>query len=140
MAYAVLVERTVPIPRARVFAQFTDFGGIAKLMPEAIESCRVDGQGVGAVRHLTLKGVPGSIVERMECAYDGRVFSYSIINDTGLPFDRYHAVVELADAPGGGTKISYGSNWVAKGAPEQEVRTMVSGLYNGIIDAIAKAG
>lgn len=138
MAYDVLVERTIPLARAKVFAALTDFGGIGKLLPDAIESCKLEGQGVGALRTVKLKGTPGTVVERLEAAYDQRLFSYSIVAECPLPFDKYHAVVTLADAPNGGCQIAYGSNWVAKGAPESEVRSMLTGLYNGIIDALAK--
>ena len=46
MAYSVLVERTLAAPRAKVFAALMDFGGINKLLPDAIESCTLEGQGI----------------------------------------------------------------------------------------------
>jgi Polyketide cyclase / dehydrase and lipid transport len=138
MAYGVLVDRTVPVSRAKVFACLMDFGGVGKLLPDAVESCELKGSGVGATRTIKLKGTPGTIVERLECAYEQQVFSYSIVAECPLPLDHYHAVVTLADAPNGGCRIAWGSNWVAKGAPEAEVKTMLTGLYNGLIDQIAK--
>jgi uncharacterized protein YndB with AHSA1/START domain len=138
MAYSVLVERTVAAPRSKVYAALVDFGGINKLLPDAIESCKLEGSGIGANRHIVLKGQPGKVVERLEAAYDGHLFSYSIVAESPLPLEHYHAVVQLEDAPNGGTYIAYGSNWVAKGAPEAEVKAMLTGLYNAIIDALAK--
>ena len=138
MAYAVLVERTIPVARSKVFASLMDFGGVSKLLPDAVETCKLSGSGIGATRTITLKGTPGTVVERLECAYEQQVFSYSIVAECPLPLDHYHAVVTLADAPGGGTKIAWGSNWVAKGAPEAEVKTMLTGLYGSLIDALAK--
>lgn len=138
MAYSVLVERTLAVPRAKVFAALMDFGGINKLLPDAIESCTLEGNGIGSCRHIVLKGQPGKVVERLEAAYDGHLFSYSIVAESPLPLDNYHAVVQLEDAPNGGCYIAWGSNWVAKGAPEADVKGMLSGLYNAIIDALAK--
>lgn len=138
MTYGVLVDRTVPVSRAKVFACLMDFGGIGKLLPDAVESCELKGSGIGAQRFVKLKGTPGQIVERLECAYEQQVFSYSIVAECPLPLDHYHAVVTLADAPNGGCRIAWGSNWVAKGAPEAEVVTMLTGLYNNLIDQIAK--
>ena len=138
MAYSVLVERTVAVPRSKVYAALVDFGGINKILPDAIESCTLEGSGIGACRHIVLKGQPGKVVERLEAAYDGHLFSYSIVAESPLPLGHYHAVVQLEDAPNGGTYIAYGSNWVAKGAPEADVKAMLTGLYNAIIDAIAK--
>lgn len=140
MPYSVLVEKTIPVSRAKVFAALTDFGGIAKLVPDLIESIKLQGSGVGALRTITLKGTPGTVVERLESAFDGRLFSYSIVAECPLPFEHYHAVVELADAPNGGCQVKYGSNWVAKGASLDEVKGLLTGLYSTIIDNIAKAG
>lgn len=138
MAYSVLVERTIAKPRAKVFEALMDFGGIGKLLPDAIESCTLEGNGIGSCRHIVLKGQPGKVVERLEAAYDGHLFSYSIVAECPLPLDNYHAVVTLEDAPNGGCYVAWGSNWVAKGAPEADVKGMLSGLYNAIIDAMAK--
>ena len=139
MAYGALVERTVPVPRATIYALLADFGGIGKLMGDAVESCELEGSGVGAVRRVRARGVAGEMVERLEAALPGQLISYSIVAECSLPLDHYCAVVTLADAPGGGCAISWGSNWVAKGAPEESVRRMLTGLYNSIIDALLRA-
>ena len=104
MAYGVLVERTIPVARSKVFACLMDFGGIGKLLPDAIETCTLTGSGIGALRTIKLKGTPGTVVERLECAYEQQVFSYSIVAECPLPVDHYHAVVTLSDAAVGGTK------------------------------------
>lgn len=136
MPYAALVERTVPISRARFFAGLMDFGGVAKLAPEAVDAVECEGEGLGAVRTVHIKGLPGPVIERLDVASGERVFAYSIINETALPLEHYIAVVELADAPDGGCVVRWGSNWVAKGQPEADVRAMVSALYERLIDGI----
>src|SRR5262245_15045113 len=140
MGYGALVERTVPVPRARIYALLADFGGIGKLMGETVEACDCTGSGVGAVRRVRVRGVAGELVERLEAALPDQLISYSIIEDCSLPIDKYCAVVTLADAPGGKCAIRWGSNWVAKGAPEDSVRRMLTGLYDSIIDALERAG
>ncbi|MBI5616227.1 MAG: SRPBCC family protein [Gammaproteobacteria bacterium] len=140
MAYCVLVERTIPVPRAKVFATLMDFGGIDKLLPDMIESIRLEGNGIGALRHIKIKDLPGTVVERLEASYDGHVFSYSIVAENPLPFDHYHANVTVEDAENGGSYVAYGSNWVPRGTTVEEVKGMLNGLYNAIIDAIAKRG
>ncbi len=140
MPYAVVVEKTVPISRQRFFAELMDFGGVAKLSPEAVDGVECEGEGLGAVRTVRIKGLPTPVVERLDVAYDERVFAYSIINETALPLERYIAVVELADAAGGGCHVRWGSNWVAKDRPAADVRTMLIGLYTTLIDGIARIG
>jgi len=138
MAYGALVERTSPMSRTEFFARLADFGGIGKFMPE-VESVEMQGDGVGAVRTVRVRGVPGAMEERLEALVDGRLLSYSIINETPLPLERYHAVVELDDASGGGCRVRWGSNWVAKGVPDAQVREMLVGLYGRLIDGISGA-
>lgn len=141
MAYAALVERTIPVSRAKIYSLLVDeFGAIDKLMGDAVESCKVEGNGVGMVRHVRAKGVAGVLSERLDTAYDGRVFSYSLVGESSLPLEYYVAVVTLADAPNGGCAISWGSNWAPKGAPVESVRKMLTGLYESLIDALVRAG
>ena len=136
MAYAALVERTVPLSRAEFFSRLADFGGIGKFAPE-VEKVTLRGEGVGAVRTVYVQGIPIGMEERLEALVDGRLLSYSIINETPLPMERYHAVVELDDAPGGGCRVRWGSNWIAKGVDDATVQTMLVGLYERLIEGIA---
>lgn len=138
MTYAVVVEKTVPISRQRFFAGLMDFSGVGKLAPESVDEVECEGEGLGAVRTVHIKGLPGPVIERLDVAYDERVFAYSIINETALPLRNYIAVVELADAPGGGCVVRWGSNWVAKDQPEANVRKMLTQLYTTLIDGIVR--
>lgn len=140
MAYSVLVERTVKLPPQKVYARLADFGGIGKLLAEDVDRVTMRGEGIGSVRVVRLKGAPEDLEERLEALVENRLMSYSLIKNTVLPIEQYHAVVDLTPAAGGGTTIRWGSNWVAKGAPEAEIKPMLSGLYNKIIDSIEKAG
>lgn len=137
MAYDALVERKVAKPRARIFATLTDFGGVGRILPDAVKACECVGSGVGAVRTITL-GDGGKVVERLEVAHDQTVFGYSIIENNAIPVENYFAVVILTDTADGGTNVLYGSNWTAKGAPESDVRGSLEGLYNAIIDGVVK--
>lgn len=139
MPYGALVERTVPVPRAAIYRMLADFGGIGALMGDAVESCECAGSGVGAVRRVRVRGVAGELVERLEALLPDQLFAYSIVEECSLPIDHYCAVVTLSDAPDGGCAIAWGSNWVAKGAPEDSVRRMLTGLYDSIIDALLRA-
>jgi len=138
MPYAVVVERTVPVSRSRFFAELMDFGGVGKLSPESVDKVECEGEGLGAVRTVYIKGMPGSVIERLDVAYDERVFAYSILNETALPLRHYIAVVELEDAPGGGCRVRWGSNWEPKPGREADVRQMLTQLYNQLIDGIVR--
>lgn len=140
MAYDALLERTVSLPRHRVYERLADFGGVAQLVPDEVESLTIRGEGIGSVRSVRVRGLLGVLEERLEALVEGRLVSYSMINETAMPFDRYHAVVQLEDAPGGGCYIRWGSNWIARGAPESDVREMVTTLYERLIDGVVRLG
>lgn len=138
MAYKASYEADVKSSRQKVFAALMDFGGIDKLLPAgAIISLTCEGQGIGAVRTIQLGeavGFPGQVIERMDAAYDERLFAYSIMGVPSLPIDEYVAVVELSDNDDGGCHVNWSSNWVATGAmTEAEMAPTLEGLYAAIV-------
>lgn len=139
MGYNVLVEKNLAMPRSKVFSALMDFGGVAKILPDGIESCTLAGSGVGSVRTIKLKA-GGGVKERLEVAYDNSVFAYSITENSALPVENYFACVTLSDDGKGGTNAAWGSNWTAKGASEDEVKAALTGLYTALLDGIAKLG
>ncbi len=139
MPYNVEVKKNVALPRAKIFAALTDFGGVAKILPEAIKSCTLVGSGVGSVRNIVLAD-GGTVSERLEMAHNQSVFAYSITANTALPVENYFACVTLADGANGSTDVVWASNWTAKGAPESDIKPMLEGLYTALLDGIAKAG
>jgi hypothetical protein len=134
--YKVLVEKTVAMPRKKLFDALMDFGGLETLMPDMVASCDVTGSGVGASRDIKLKD-GGRIVERLDVAYGDTVFGYSITYNDAMPFENYCAVVTLEDA-GSSTVARWGSNWNAKGATDAEVAESLTGLYTVVLDEIHK--
>ncbi len=139
MAYNVEVKKNLALSRAKVFAALTDFGGVAKILPDAIKSCELVGSGIGSVRNIVLAD-GGKVSERLEMAHDQRVFAYSITANNALPVENYFACVTLADGANGSTDVVWASNWTAKGTPESDIKAMLEGLYTALLDGIAKAG
>lgn len=134
--YKVLVEKTLDLPRKKVFDILVQFGGLEKILPEMIESVAVTGSGVGALRDVVLKG-GGKVTERLDVAYDNRVFAYSIVFNDALPLENYCAVVTLEDA-GAKTVARWGSNWNTKGISDGEAVTMLTGLYSNLLSGLHK--
>jgi len=134
--YKVLVERTLPMPRRQVFDLLVQFGGLEKILPDMIERIDLTGSGIGALRSVKLKN-GGTVVERLEIAHDERVFAYSITYNDAMPFKDYCAVVTLAHE-GGGTRAAWGSNWNPDGASEEEIKTMLNGLYATLLEGLHK--
>lgn len=138
MAYNACYETDVKSSRQKVFAALMDFGGIDKLLPAgAVTSISCEGKGVGAIRTIQLgepSGYPGEVVERLDLAYDEKLFAYSILGTPSLPIDEYVAVVELSDNADGGCHVKWCSNWVpTNGMSEADMRPVLEGLYGTLI-------
>ncbi|HMM77252.1 MAG TPA: SRPBCC family protein [Gammaproteobacteria bacterium] len=134
--YKVSVERTLDMPRKQVFGILTQFGGLEKILPDMIDALELVGSGLGALRKIKVTA-GGTVIERLDAAYDERLFAYTITYNDALPFENYCAVVTLEDA-GGKTRACWSSNWDAKGASEEEIKTMLTGLYGTLLEGLYK--
>jgi hypothetical protein len=123
-----------------VFKDISDFGNLTRLA--VIESCTVEGSGVGAVRTVTFTNKNlGVVVERLE-SYDPstRTLSYRIINDDCLlPVENYLATVKVLEDSPQACILEWGSVFTPRGASEQEVRPMFEGFYQEAIDVTRRA-
>jgi hypothetical protein len=120
-----------------VWALLRDFGGVDKFAG-GVESCTVEGEGIGAVRTLSLPGGL-QLQERLE-SFDeaGRTLSYAIIGDAPLPLSDYLSTIRLSE-DGDGCGIEWSSTFEPKGVDEAQARTMVEGIYKGGIAGLKKA-
>lgn len=135
----VNIKEKVTASADDVWRVLSDFGGIEPT--EMIAGCTVEGDGVGAVRTITLKG-GGEIVERLESLDDSaRVFRYAIINECPLPVQNYSATVAIRDAGASAAEVDWTGNFEPSGAPEEQVVALVEGIYRaGIQRARNKLG
>jgi len=118
-----------------VWGLLEDFGGIGRFT-EGLESCTVEGEGVGAVRTIRLPGL--EMQERLE-SFDAarRTLQYAIVAGP-LPLESYLATIAVTD-DGDGARIDWSSTFEPKGIPEDQARRMIEGVYNGGIAGIKKA-
>tara|TARA_Y100000590_G_scaffold69161_2_gene75443 strand:+ start:1760 stop:2176 length:417 start_codon:yes stop_codon:yes gene_type:complete len=133
--YKVLVEKSLDIPRKQVFDALVNFGGLEKVLPDTIESLKLEGGGIGAERTIKMKD-GGTVIERLDVAHEEKIFGYTITFNDALPIKNYCAVVTLEDS-GNGTIARWGSNWDAgEGATDAEVVEMLEGLYGTLLDGM----
>lgn len=125
------------LSRGLLFDILIDFGNVKERSTGPIESVTTTGTGVGMLRHITLRGADAPIVERLEYFRSPELITYSIVNASPLPLDHYHSVIELAEQRPGCCEVTWSSNWVARGRPEEEVRALVEGMYQSSLDGIA---
>ncbi len=133
---SVKVVETVNASADQVWELFRDFGGITRFS-QGIDSCTVEGEGLGAVRTITMGGGL-KLQERLEAFDDGgRTLSYAIIGDHPLPFDNYLSTIKVV-AQGDACTVEWSSTYDPKGT-EDQASGLIQGIYKGGITGIKKA-
>ena len=133
----VKVREQVAASAATVWELIRDFGDLLK-WAAGIESCEVDGAGIGAVRTLGIPG-GGSVVERLEAFDDqARSFSYSMLEPIVLPLKNYRATVQISEDGADRCTIDWSSSFEPVGAAEEQTLKMVRDIYTGSIASIKK--
>jgi hypothetical protein len=94
-----------------------------------------DPQGVGVVRRL--RQAPVTSIERVVEIVPGERLGYELVS--GLPFENYHAQVSLADAPGGGTDITWRAEFEVKAKVRGNIsRKLLERFYPDIVQRLAR--
>ena len=134
----VKVSEPMAAPAAKVWELLGDFGGVAKWGGAMLESCSVEGSGVGAVRTIGLPG-GGSIQERCE-AYDtaNRALTYSIIGKSPIPIRGYLSTCRVVETGASECRVDWEGRFEPDGVPEEQAQGMVRGIYTGAIKAVRK--
>ncbi len=132
----VRVEKEIAGDAGKVWKLMSDFGALASWSP-GIDSCELEGEGVGAVRTFSMGGLV--LKERLE-SFDeaARTYSYAIVEGP-VPATGYLATVQVGDAGAGRTKILWTSEFEPAGAPEADLVQLFEGVYQGGIKAVEKA-
>jgi len=132
----VEVQDEIDAAKDVVWDLVSDFGGVGRISAE-VESCKVEGEGIGAVRTIQTSGVV--IQERLE-GLDGKAytFSYSMLEGP-IPFKNYVAHVKLSDAGPNRTKINWAGSFEPAGIPAEQLEQLVEGIYRGLIAGIKTA-
>ncbi len=126
MQTTVNITKTAPVTPAAVWAAIRGIGGLDRWFP-IIETCRVEGAGVGAIRIFVLAGA-GEVRDRIiEIDDAARRFRYDRFASP-FPVQSYIGTVDLR-AAGGGTELS----WTVVFDSSEEARDQVAALVHGAI-------
>jgi carbon monoxide dehydrogenase subunit G len=131
----IRIEEEIRAAADAVWPVVSDFAGITRYMA-GLERVEVQGQGIGAVRTVTVTG-GSELQERLE-SFDpaARSFSYSILPGS-MPVQNYLASVKLADAGPGRSRITWSARFDAAGLSEAQVGPLAKGMEQAYGAAIA---
>jgi uncharacterized membrane protein len=94
-----------------------------------------DPQGEGVVRRL--RQAPVTNLERVTELVPGERLSYELVE--GLPFENYRASIDLADAPAGGTDITWRAEFDVTAKLRGNVsRKLLERFYPQIVQKLAR--
>ncbi|WP_164737271.1 SRPBCC family protein [Georgenia sp. SYP-B2076] len=126
----VRVEQVIAHPVAEVWAVLSSFGGLRGWIPR-LESCSLDGAGVGSVRTVTVAGY--TVQERLEtCDPAAHVISYAVLPPHHFPADDVVGTTRLTGTSDGRTKVEWWCEANVVGSREEFV-AVVERLYRASI-------
>jgi len=132
----VNLKTTVNTTSDELWRIVSDFNGLSKFM-EAVTAGSVDGEGIGAIRTLTLPD-GAQIHERLEEFDDSKMkLVYSIL-DGPLPVEAYKSTMQVTDLGNGKSELMWSSIFNPKGASEKESKEAIEGIYNMGFEGILK--
>jgi len=135
----VHVNEAIAAPAAKVWELVRDFGGVTKWGGPALQSCTVEGAGIGAVRRI---GLPGglAIAERLEAFDDGaRSLRYAIVEKSPIPVKNYLSTIRIEEDGPQACRVDWSSTFEPDGASAEQAQAMIRGVYTGGIAGLRKA-
>src|SRR5207244_2013577 len=134
----VSVSEPIGAPAAKVWELLGDFGGVARWGGALVESCSVDGVGVGAVRTVRLQGGT-SIQERCEALDEaGRALTYSIIGTSPIPIRDYLATCRVVATGPNECRVEWAGRFEPDGVPVDQAQDMVRVIYLNAVAEVRK--
>jgi carbon monoxide dehydrogenase subunit G len=134
----VKISEKVAAPAAEVWELLGDFGGLAKWCGPVLQSCRVEGSGVGAVRTIVLAGGK-SIRERLEgLDPPRRTLSYSIVGKSPIPVRDYLATCRVVETGPSECRVDWEARFEPDGVSEEQAQSMLGSSYSDSIDKVRR--
>ncbi len=133
---SVRMQLELKVPPREVWNVIGEFNDIPNWVPAVEKSSLSDS---GKVRHLTLAGGDGEIVEQLEAHSDEELFyRYSIVSSP-LPLSNYVSTLQVtAQGRGDHSIVDWSSYFTAHGVPNEEAVALVEGVYQAGFDRLQK--
>jgi len=125
-----MITKKMDVSTDKVWGAVRQFGRLDVWFPSMVE-CKIDGEGVGAVRHLTLDGGLGTITDRLVEVDDERHRLTYERTEHPFPVTSYRGTVEVFDSFDSLAVVV----WTVDFESQAEVSADVSELLKGAIGA-----
>jgi hypothetical protein len=130
------VCRTLDHPIEAVWRRVAAFGGIDRWVA-GVEACRVEGDGVGAIRTVELGDrVARERLEAIDAA--GRRLRYRILPPHALPARDVCSEISLTALDDGRTEMTWRSDATGFTVPAEQLGARIERFYDLSIDGLAR--
>lgn len=123
---SVTAEQVFDLPVDELWALIGDFGDTGKWSGRPPEGCVQEGEGLGALRTLTLAD-GRKIVDRLE-AQTAYSYSYSIVT-APLPYRSYRATMAVEPIDATSSRFRWTGEFEPKGIGDEEAIAFTEGIY-----------
>ncbi len=125
---SVSVSSTIAVDPAAAWSEIRSVGGLERWVP-IVQTCEVEGTGVGAVRKCGL-GEGAFVFEKVEAIDEAqRVFTYSI-TESPLPVVDYMGRMRVSPGADGGSEITWSCEFACDAAAEADMTAMLEGAFS----------
>lgn len=144
----VITSAILEAPAQAVWQLLVDFGGIQRWWPTGealeIEQVKIEGSGVGMIRHIYNRGMKGCISERLELLDPGtRTLMLSIVGTRPWGITAYVAEAHVLELEAERCRMDYRANFTTEPGLEEQVRNGLLATYKvmfrGLEEAAAKS-
>jgi hypothetical protein len=130
-------EHALAVDGNAAWAVLADFGNFLTWATGGVGTARIEGEGVGMIRHLNIPGV-GEMAERMDrCDTQSQCLVYTLLYGNPAGMGVYRATVQIvANGEGACTLKWHGEFEPMEGQSEQEVVIALGGSYDAMAQGL----
>jgi len=111
-------------------------GGVQNWMP-MIKDCRLEGRGAGAYRICTTaNGVIKEVIDKIE--HQERLFEYSIIEQSVMPFLNFKGTIRVVDMNGEFTEIQWKGVYNISECFEKQMKVQLQEMFEQAIQGLQR--
>jgi mxaD protein len=122
----VTTEHVFDLPVDELWALIGDFGDTGKWSGRPPEGCVQEGEGIGALRTLTLAD-GRKIVDRLE-AQTANSYSYSIVT-APLPYKSYRATMAVTPIDAASSRFTWTGEFEPRGMSDEAAISFTKSVY-----------
>ncbi len=129
------ITKKLNISSAKAWEAIRGIDGLDRWFP-IIETCRVEGRGVGAHRYMTLEG--GQITDLIEAVDDGRRRFIYLRTTSPFPVTHYRGTVEIFDSYDGQAVLAWTIDFESKPEDSEAVAALVKQAISDGVDGMER--